>query len=186
MTEQRQARDDLNYVRAVVRRAEGGANPASIYFLWAVISFFGYAIIDFDPQRTGLYWAVAGPLGGVASGWLGWRSGRRTGQLSSRDGLHWVGLFVAILLLMPLAVTGHLAPTELPRVILLLVALAYWSAGVYEDRRMLPVAAVTAALVAFTVLAAELRFLWTITAAVLAGSLAVTGLFAAAPQRSAE
>lgn len=182
-----QIRDDLEYVRSVVHRAEGRDNPASIYFLWAVISFFGYAIIDFDPEKTGFYWMVAGPLGGILSGILGMRSARRAGQVSDQggraDSLHWTGLFVAILLLIPLAATRRLDLMDLPRVILLFVAFAYWTAGVHVDRRMLPVAAVMAGLYGFTVWARDLPYLWTITAGGLAASLAITGMFAAARTR---
>ncbi len=189
MTNDRQTRDDLSYVRSVVTRADGVSNPASIYFLWAAISFFGYAIIDFEPQKTGFYWMVAGPLGGVLSGILGARAARREGQISSGDGrvemLHWTGLMLAVLLLVPLAATGRIATAELPRIILLLVALAYWSAGLREDRRMLPVAIVMAGLYLLTVFAGDLPYLWTITAAGLAASLAVAGALAAARARRA-
>jgi hypothetical protein len=189
MSDERNVREDLGYVRAVVERAESVDSPASIYFLWALISFFGYAIIDFAPEKTGLYWMVAGPLGGIASGVLGSRGQRRAGQVSNQEGLieflHWMGLFVGILALIPLVVTGRLDAPELPRVILLLVGLAYWTAGVHLDRRMLPVAAVMLLLYGFTVFWAELPYLWSLTAAGLAGSLAVAGIFAAARARRA-
>jgi hypothetical protein len=187
MPDDKQVREDLRYVRAVVDRAEGVDNPASIYFLWALISFFGYAIIDFEPEKTGFYWMIAGPVGGILSGVLGARSARRAGQISDRGGrsdfLHWTGLFGAIFLLIPLAAMQRLPTDDLPRVILLFVALAYWTAGVHVDRRMLPLGAVMGALYVFTLLAHELPYVWTLTATGLAASLAATGLFAAARER---
>jgi len=189
MSEENRIRDDLHYVRSVVDRAGRARNPAAIYFLWAVISFFGYAIIDYDPEKTGAYWAVAGPLGGVLSAILGIRGARRAGQVSEREGvqelLHWSGLFVAILLLVPFVMRGHSPPEELPRIILLLVALAYWTSGVHRDRRLLPVAGAMAALFLFSVVAPDTPWLWTITGAAMAGSLGAAGAIAAARARRA-
>lgn len=181
MTDDQQIREDLSYVRGVVRRSEGVDNPASIYFLWALISFFGYAIIDFQPEKTGVYWAFAGPIGGLLSAVLGRRAARRRGQVSHRQGrveaLHWTGMMVAVLLLIPLVTTGRLAPDDIPRVILLILALIYWTAGLREDRRFLPLGAVMAGMYLFTIFAARLPYLWTITAAVLSTSLAAAGIF---------
>jgi hypothetical protein len=185
MTDEKQIRDDLSYVRTIVQRAERMDSSASVYFLWAVITFFGYAIIDYEPEMTGFYWMIAGPVGGVLSAILATLSGRRSGQVTEgwADMLHWTGLMVAVLLLVPLVATARLAVEDLPRIILLLVAYGYWTAGVHVDRRMLPVAAVTAALFVLTVFARDLPFLWTITAAGLAASLTAAGLFAAARAR---
>lgn len=63
MKDDKQAHDDISYVRSVLERAEDGAgNPAAIYFLWAAFTFFGFAIIDFAPEKAGLYWLVAASL----------------------------------------------------------------------------------------------------------------------------
>ena len=191
MTDDKRVGADLDYVRTVIERAEGGESPASIYFLWAFISFFGYAIIDQAPDKTGAYWAVAGPLGGIVSGVLATRHARRAGQVSRGAGfldfLHWMGFFAAILLLVPLVATDRLAPADIPRAVLLLVGYAYWTAGVHLDRRMLPVAAVVGGLYIFSIVWSELPYVWTITAVGLAGSLAVAGgLAAARARRSAE
>lgn len=181
-------RDDLSYVRSLIHRAEGVNSPASSYFLWALLSFFGYAIIDFDPERTGLYWMIAGPVGGVLSGVLARRNARRTGQVSDRgdwtEFLHWTALFVVILLSLPLVTTGRIAVIDLPRIILLLVGFAYWTAGAHVDRRMLPLAGVIWALYVFTVLAPGVPYLWTITGAGLAAGLTAAGLFARARARN--
>jgi len=190
MTDDRQFRDDLSYVRSVVRRAEGVHNPASIYFLWAVISFFGYAIIDFRPAATGFYWMIAGPLGGVASAVLGARAARRSGQISDRDGwkdlAHWGAMLFAALLLVPLVTTGRLATDDIPRIILLILALTYWSGGLRQDRRLLPLGVVMAGLYLFTIFGSRLPYLWTITGAILSASLAAAGVFAAARARRSD
>jgi hypothetical protein len=167
-----------------VKRADRADNPASLYFLWAVISFFGYAIIDFRPEATGLYWMIAGPLGGVASGVLATRSARRLGQVADSDGwkdaLHWGAMMFSALLLVPLVTTGRLAVQDIPRVILLILALMYWSAGLHRDRRFLALGGVMAAAYLFTIFADRLPYLWTVTGGILGASLAAAGLFAAA------
>ena len=184
MADDKQLHDDLSYVRTVVERAEDPKNPASIYFLWAVISFFGYAIIDVSPEKTGPYWMIAGPVGGILSGVLGSRANRAAGHYSKReasaDFLHWMALFAGILLLIPMVTTGALSVQELPRIILLLVTLSYFTAGVHQDRRLIPVALAMAAAYLLTVLARDLPWLWTITGAILAVSLAGAGIVAAA------
>lgn len=190
MTDDKQAREDLSYVRSVVNRAEHGAgNPATIYFVWAVITFFGFAIIDVAPEQTGLYWIIAGPLGGVLSAVLGRRAARTIGQSSRHEGriqaLHWCGLMVAIGLLVPLGLTHVIAFDDFPRLVLLVVALAYYTAGVHVDRRLIPVSLVLAGCYLLSVFVRDLPHLWTATAALLAGSLAFAGLFAAARARRA-
>lgn len=189
MADDRNLHDDFSYVRAVLDRAETGDNPAVIYFLWAAISFIGFAMIDFFPEKTGLYWMIAGPAGGLLSGFLGWRSGRALGQSSRREGrlhgLHWSGLMGAILLLIPLGVTHQLPEETIPRLILLLVAFGYFSAGLHLDRRLLWVGLALGGCYLFTVFEVGLPYLWTITAALLSASLVIAGLFALARARRA-
>jgi len=184
----KQAHDDLSYVRSVLQRAEGGTgNPAAIYFLWAVITFFGFAIIDVAPKQTGFYWMIAAPLGGVLSAVLGHRAGRAAGQTSRQEGLvhamHWGGLLVGILLMVPLVLTHVIATDDFPRLVLLIVALSYYTAGVHVDRRLIPVSVALVGCFLLTVFVRGLPYLWTVTAAILAVSLAVAGLFAAARVR---
>jgi len=150
MTDDKQAHDDISYVRSVLERAEDGAgNPAAIYFLWAAITFFGFAIIDFAPEKTGLYWLVAAPLGGILSAVLGHRAGRTTGQPSAREGrimaMHWGGVLIAMVLIVPLALTHIIDPGDFPRLVLLVIALSYYTAGVHVDRRLIPVSIALAA-----------------------------------------
>ena len=190
MKDERKVRDDLSYVRSALQRADATAgDPASIYFVWAAITFYGFAIIDFAPKSTGLYWLVAAPLGGVLSAFLGYRSSRTSGQFSKREGwalaMHWGGLLVAVLLIVPLATTEVIAPADFPRLVLLIVALSYFTAGVHLDRRLIPVSLALAACYLLTVFVRELPYLWTVTAAVVAASLAVAGLLAAARARQA-
>jgi hypothetical protein len=190
MTDNKQAHDDLSYVQSVVHRAEYTAgNPATIYFVWAVITFFGFAIIDVAPEKTGPYWMIAGPLGGLLSAVLGNRAGRAMGQFSHREGrlqaMHWCGLMVAVGLIVPLAMTHVIALDDFPRLVLLVAALSYYTAGVHVDRRLIPVSLVLAGCYLLTVFIRDLPHLWTVTATIAAASLTVAGLFAAARSRRA-
>jgi hypothetical protein len=126
---------DLGYVREVVERAERRAMPPAILYLWAAISIVGFAIVDFAPERAGLYWLVAGVTGFVLSSWLGSRHARVTGQESREEGrrhmLHWAGMGAAIFLLSIGAQGWGSTPQASSHAILLIVALTYWLAGVH-------------------------------------------------------
>jgi hypothetical protein len=190
MTDDRQIHDDLNYVRSVLHRAEHtGGSPATIYFLWAAISFLGFAIIDFASHLTGVYWMIAGPLGGVMSGVLGYRASRAAGQSSRREGriqaMHWGGVMAAVVLLVPLVVTHAIAIDDFPRFVLLILALFYYTAGVHTDRRMIPLSVVVVGCYLLTVFVRHVPYLWTLTGAIIAASLAAAGFLAAAHARRA-
>ena len=169
-------REDLDYVREVVERADTAREPRAIWYLWALISGVGFALIDFVPERVGAYWAVAGPVGFLLSAWLGARHARSRGQVSEREGwkylLHWGGLLLAILLLVPLGATGVLSMETLPRVILLLVAFTYYLAGVHLSRPGLWVAGLLA--VGYVSLFFLDRYAWTLIGGLIAVALIVT------------
>jgi hypothetical protein len=42
-----QLKGDLRFVRAAVDRADRHVPPTAIYFLWAVVGFCGFALVDF-------------------------------------------------------------------------------------------------------------------------------------------
>lgn len=93
---------------------------------------------------------------------------------------------IAILLLIPLMITGAIPATEIPRLILLLVGFAYWTAGAYLDRRMLWIGVAVAGCYLLTVFARDLPYLWTVTASVLAASLIGCGIVSATHTSSKE
>jgi hypothetical protein len=182
MTDPRTVHEDLRYVRSVVHRADATGNPAIVYFLWAAITFVGYAIIDFFPEKSGLFWMVAGPLGGVLSGVLAWREARSAGQESSRDGrvhsLYWTGMMFAILLVIPLRIVGLVSIEALPRIVLLIVAFAYYAMGIFEDRKMLWVGMLVGAAYVLSIALRDFQYVWTITAACVAAGLVAAGIAA--------
>ncbi len=141
MTQRDKLGSDLEYVRSVVDDAEAASSPPAIYWLWAAISLVGFSLYDHDPRIGGLFWSIAGPLGSIASFALGWAWSRKHGQSSmqvARDhALHWIGMLAAIFLAVALAVRGVIGEEGLARVILLILAFGYYTAGIYLVRRML-------------------------------------------------
>jgi hypothetical protein len=167
-------RSDLSYVREAVESSDRHPTPASIYLLWAAIGTVGFPILDLAPRYAPWFWLIASPLGLAVSLWLGRRHARRIGQMGRsegrRHGLHWLGVVLAAALAMPLAVTGRVDGTALGQVILLLVALTYFLAGVHLDRAMLWVSGLlVAGYLALFVVAA---WAWTVIGLTLAAGLA--------------
>jgi len=166
---------DLAYLRNLVERSGTGRFPRSIYLLWALLVLAGFSIIDFAPHATGWFWLVAGPAGGLLSWLLGSRAGLRMGQLDREEGvrhaLHWGGMMILVLLAVVLAVTGQVDGPVLSRVILLVVTMGWWTAGVHFDRHFLLLGGVMMG----GFLAAVLRvpYAWTCTAVLISGSLVV-------------
>ena len=173
---------DLAFVRQALGRSEP-RRPAAIPLLWAVIVLAGFALLDLAPSLSGMFWLLATPLGFLASVWAGRRSARRSGQrdrTTSRGHLlHWAGLLVALVLLVPLVRSGALAGGAVGQAALLLVALGYWLDGVHHlpANRWVAVAIVGGYLLSF-VLA---RHLWLLVGVVVAGALVVSSLPGRAP-----
>jgi hypothetical protein len=177
MSDPKQAAGDLAYVRAKLERAEQHDAPAMIYFLWAVIVLVGFAIVDFAAQYTAWFWMIAGPVGGITSFVLGWRHAVDRGAVSRdkalRHGLHWGGLLVAVIALLPLLVTGRIAPESFPQIVLLLIVMSYFYAGVHLDRALIWVA--IALSIGFLVVVFVAGPVWTAVGALIAASLGAVG-----------
>lgn len=169
---------DIHYVRSVVERAETKRFPRSVYALWAVIVLAGFSLVDFAPRAVGIYWMLAGPAGGILSGMLGHRAGVRLGQMNRDEGvrhaLHWGGMLVLVALAVVLAVYGYVEGGVLGQVILLIVAMGWWTAGVRFDRRFLLLGGVMMAGFLATVL--DLPYAWTGMAVLISAVLLGTAL----------
>ncbi|MCH9027853.1 MAG: hypothetical protein IIA05_12205 [Proteobacteria bacterium] len=129
----------LAYVKDVVKGAESApSGPRAIYILWAVIYFTGFSLFDWNHRYAGIFWLIAGPIGGVVSFWLGSRSALRAGvasrRMAKRHMLHWIGTGAAIFMALPLLWLGVLSSTALIKVILLIMALGMFTAGIYLVR----------------------------------------------------
>ena len=145
MTDNQQLTDDLAYVRAATERAAPAHVPA-IYLLWAVLGLCGFTLVDLVGPGSGwigIYWFVAGPVGGALTWMFAKRAGRNTGQDDRREGkrwlLHFAGFGATGLLGFGLVANGQLSWPGVSSVWLLLLALTYFLAGLHLNRRLLPV-----------------------------------------------
>jgi hypothetical protein len=146
--------------------------------VWAVIVAIGFSLMDFRPEAVPTYWVVAGPGGFLISTYLGWRHARRIGQASSADGrrhlLHWGAVLVATALAVFLGVGGALPSGTLHTVILLVLALGYFTAGLHLDRSFLWIGLlVGAGSIVVTFVSA---YAWTGLGIALAVSLTIAGI----------
>ena len=178
MEEMKQLQSDLGYVCGLLQKSERDGSPVTIYLLWAAISLVGFSLADFAPKYVGIYWTILGPLGGLISGLLGWRYNMRRGQvrrdLGVRQGLHWVGMMAIIFLALLLGMTRAVAWGELYRVILLIIALTYFLAGVHLERPLLWIGVLMAA--CYVALFFITAYGWTLVGTLIAGALVATGL----------
>lgn len=173
-----QVEGDLRFVRGALDASTRRGSPATLYFLWAAIGLVGFALLDFREPWVATYWSIAGPSGFVASAYLGWRHARRVGQASSADGtrylLHWGGVLAAIALAVFLKVRHEIPARDLHAVILLILALGYFTGGVHLDRPFLWVGLLMAA--GFVVVTMATWYAWTTVGIALAVALIAAGL----------
>ena len=178
---------DLRFVRgALAASTRPAASPSTIYFLWAVLVLVGFALVDFRTDLVPGYWAVAGPVGFLASAYLGWRHAQRSGQASASDGrrhmLHWGAVLIAVALAVVLRMRGDMPSETLHAVILLVLALGYFTAGLHLDRHLLWVGLLMAA--GFLVVTLVSLYAWTVVGIALAVSLTVAGLRGGRPREA--
>lgn len=178
MSQAKHIENELSYVRELVSKSDRGPAPTAIYLLWAVICLVGFPLVDFAPRYVGWFWMFAGPIGTLLSMVLGWRHSARMGQvrreLGVRHGFHWVGMLVAIFLVVPLGALGTITWNAVHHVMLLIIALSYYFAGVHLERPILWVGLLMVA--AYVALFFIKTYQWTIVGVVLAVALAATGL----------
>jgi hypothetical protein len=178
MSEANGIESDIGYVRGLVSKSDRSPAPASIYLMWAAICLVGFPLVDFAPKYVGIYWMIAGPAGTLASMVLGWRHSARLGQVRRdvgiRHGLHWIGTLTAIFMVVPLGVLELAGWSVVHRVILLIIAMSYYFAGVHLERPIMWVGLLMVA--AYVSLFFIKAFQWTIVGVVVAVALAATGL----------
>lgn len=172
-------RDDVGYVRAVLRRTCREPMPPAILYLWAAIVLVGFTLIDvLRDDRVGIYWAIAGPGGAVLSGLLGWWDSRRRGVIDRAEGtrhmLHWGAMLVAIFAAQLLVATGQIEPSGVGPVILLLLALGYVTVGLHLDGGLVWLGLLIGAGYGFVLFVPGP--VWTITGVVLAVAFVATGI----------
>lgn len=143
------AGEDLEYVRKALAREARAPFPRPIALLWAAIALVGFPLFDVAPSAVPVYWTFAGPLGFALSLWLGRRAARAAGledrAEAARWSRHWLGLLIAIALVVVASIAGKLGWQTTGSTILLLLAAFYFTAGIHLHRGLLPVAALLGA-----------------------------------------
>ncbi len=179
MTDINKLRDDVAYVRAATERSEN-VSFRSVYVLWAVIILFGLPISDFVDDKSWIrwYWLVATPVGFLLSMWLGSRASARIGQADMEIGMrwvkHWLAYVVAAVLGGLLVTAGKLTGSGMGALSVLLIALAYFYAGLHLDRRLIPVGILIG--ICFPIVLYLPSFGSTASGVVIAGALLVVAL----------
>lgn len=134
-------RDDLRFVKSAVERNQHSILPLGIAVFWALAVLVGFSLVDFAPAQTGLYWLIVAPLGFIASSYAGALANRKAGTSDRATGMrimwHFLGMMAAIFLSSLLVNNGELSPAGLGRLILLLLALAYFTAGLSYSRSLI-------------------------------------------------
>ncbi len=173
-----QVKEDLHYVASAVRREERDDGIPAIYFMWAALVAIGFALPDFAPRWAGLYWFTVGPAGGLASWWLGARSGAKAGvndaALGRRHGYHWLLAGAAFVLVFIPAFAGRIDAAAAATNVLLVAGLTYVLAGVHLEKPLIWSGLLMfGGYVALSLL--DLPYIWTITGLVVAASLLLAG-----------
>jgi hypothetical protein len=149
MTEIDAVQSDLHFIRQAVLARRGNELPLGIAVFWALACLVGFALVDFAPQRTGLFWLIVAPVGFAFSTWVGWRDSRQRGEVDEAEGhrimWHWAGMMVAILLCSLMSASGELSGPGVGRATLLIVALSYFMGGLYFERSLLYISLLLAA-----------------------------------------
>jgi hypothetical protein len=183
-----QVQQDLRFVKeAVARRDQTAQRPIAIYWVWAVYVLVGYTLIDFAPNVSGWFFMIGGIAGGVLSALLGKRAQHQLGEVdrddAKRKGLHFMGgIVLAVLFSFALAaVSPPLRSTLVGQVLVIMIGLVYFLAGVHFDRNFLwlgPLVMAGGVLVGLVP-----RYGWTALGVVIALGLVVPTLL---PARGAE
>jgi hypothetical protein len=178
MNQLQQVEGDLQFVRGALAASDRKRLPPGLYYFWAGAVLVGFVLVDVRPQLVGPFWMAAGPLGFIISAALGSRHARSIGQVSAADGrrqlLHWGGMMAAIALAVVSPALGVLPWESLNSVILLLVALGYFTAGVHGDRGFLWVGVLMAG--GYVLVTLVSAYAWTIVGVALAIALTIAGL----------
>ncbi len=103
-----------------------------------LMAFGGLIIIDIGPANAWLYWHIMVGVYAVLSMSLSWYLKHKNSRFGistlGMELLHWIGLILAVYLVSILVSSGILSRVQAGFVILLLLALTMFLAGLYIDR----------------------------------------------------
>lgn len=128
-------------LREPIEPSAHGIGVFEIIFLALItLSVIGVAITDFSPRLSTYYWFVMLPVFAVGCLIIEWSHARKRGtgsfKILGRQLLIWIGVLLSIGLVYALLSNGRLDYENTGLIILLLLALATYSAGVIVDYRL--------------------------------------------------
>jgi hypothetical protein len=155
-----------------------------IMILLVLLAIVGIGITDFSPQLSHWYWLAMVVITGIACIVMEWSRARKKGlsatTILKKEVFIWLGVLVAVNLVYFLFHSGRLDSENTGLVILLILALATFLAGLRLDWRLCLLGGVlSGALILATYLE---EFLWIVLMAVLA---AAAGIYFMARLKSA-
>ncbi len=177
MSANKQIHSDLQYVRDAVESSQAfPSSTPTILYLWAVIVFVGFVMMDYGMPW---FWLIGATAGGIISMWLNRRAAETRGQvdpkIALRANLHWaVGLTGGLVLSIPLQIAGSIDETTNGQVALLIIAIVYFLAGVHLDRFMMWLAGLAVIAYGSTFFLQDL--VWTIPGTLIAVGLLFAGI----------
>lgn len=132
--------DDLRFIRGAVSQHETQNGSPAVGLVWGVATMLGYPLLDWRPEYEGLYWMVAGPLGGFLCWWLARKQAHAVGEDRRRESrkwmLHWIVTIGASFLTFPLIATGLIQPAAVGPLILIFVTLGLAMGAVHSVPRL--------------------------------------------------
>ncbi len=146
-----------------------------IMILLALLAIVGIGITDYSPQRSHLYWIAMVVVTGIACVVMEWSRSRKTGHsigaILKSEGLFWLSILIAVYLVYFLLRAGRLDSENTGLVILLILALATFLAGLRLGWRL----CILGVLLGCTLIMATYleEFLWIVLMVVMFAAAAV-------------
>jgi len=185
MTDIKQIHDDLKFVREAVDRHDRQPPRAlTIYWVWAVYVLVGYTLIDLSPRSANWFFLIGGIAGAIISAIIGRRASQQAGEIARadgrREGLHWIlGVLLAIASTIALAIVLKLPGQIAGQLVVVMIGLVYFLAGVHFDRNFLWLGPILMA--GGVVVGLIPRYGWTSLGIIVALGLALPTLFPRRP-----
>lgn len=107
-----------------------------ISLILLIFSIVGIFVTEFSPAMAWYYWMVMVPLFAALSVWLNWYVSKHheiSSSLVWREILHWIGLLFAVYIVSAAVHNGFLSYLNGGLVVLVLLALTLFLAGVHFD-----------------------------------------------------
>jgi hypothetical protein len=141
-----------------------------------ILSIIGIAVTSYSNKHALKYWLVMVPVFSIVSIYYGWvhenKSSRNKSDIIKDQILQWIGLLVAVLLVLLLVNYGSINSSEAGYFIIILLSLATYISGIQYDRRLI----ILAVLLGFTAGVASVveHFFWIVLAlGILSGAYVI-------------